>query len=172
MKQSNKLKGLYIIELPAFEDERGFFKEVFRLNELEKAVGHKINFVRLNHSYSKQKVLRGIHVAEFAKLAYCLSGEIMSVIVDGRKDSPTFKQHEVFDMGDSNRIALYIPPGFGNSFYVKSPKAEYVYLVTDYYDTGKEVTVRWDDPDLNIPWPDKSPIISDRDRQAKKLSEF
>lgn len=166
MKQS-RLQGVYLIDLPTFEDERGFFRETFRLNELEEAMGSKVEFVRLNHSRSKQNVLRGIHVANFEKLVYVPRGQATAVIIDCRPDSPTFKQHDVVELGDENRVAIYVPAGCGNSFYTKSEEADYIYLVTKYYNPADEKTIRWDDADLNIPWPTKTPIISDRDKNGQ-----
>ncbi len=168
----SKIKGVYIIDLPTFEDERGFFRETFRLNELEEAIGKKMEFVRLNHSRSKQNVLRGIHVANFEKLVYIISGKVLATFIDTRKDSPAYGQYEMLEMGEDNKIAIYIPVGVANSFYVKSESADYVYLVTKYYNPADEKTILWDDPDLNIPWPTRRPIISERDEKGSSFKSL
>lgn len=159
---------ILFIDCPTFEDERGFFREYFRFGELQEAVGHPVAFVQANHSRSKHAVLRGIHVASYEKLIYVLRGEALVVLVDLREESPNFGKHEMLTLGDSRRTSVYVPAGFGNSFYVSSEEVEYCYLVSEYYDPTKEKNVQWDDPDLAIPWPDKNPVLSSRDQERAK----
>lgn len=163
MEETN-LKDVYVINLQTFEDDRGFFKEIFRLNELEQKLGRRPEFVRLNHSRSNKDVLRGIHVANFEKLVYCTRGKVFVALVDTRKDSPSFGEKMTLEIGDHKRAALYLPAGIGNSFFTLSDEADYVYLVTKYYDPSDEITIAWDDKTLDIDWPHKNPILSDRDR--------
>lgn len=168
----NGLPDVLIIDRPVFSDDRGFFREYLRLNELEAAVGRPIRFVQANHSRSRRGVLRGIHVADYDKLVYVPAGEVLAVIVDLRPASETFKRFERLTLGEGNRQTLFLPPGFGNAYYVTSEQADYTYLVSANYDPKREQQVRWDDPDLAIPWPDKRPVISERDRQGYTVREL
>lgn len=156
------------IDRPTFEDDRGFFREFLRIGELEDAVGRPVTFVQANHSRSKRGVLRGIHVATYEKLIYVLRGETLAVLVDLRATSLQFGKHEMLTLGDSRRASVFVPAGFGNSFLAVSDEVEYCYLVSEYYDPAKEKNVVWDDPDLAIPWPNRNPIISERDRERAK----
>jgi len=172
IRRSEKFPDLIIIERPTFNDQRGFFREFYRHNELEELIGRKVNFVQTNHSHSVHGVLRGIHVSSYDKLLYLANGRAMSVMVDLRPDSPTFKQHEVFHLSADIKICLFAPPGFGNSFYVGGEVADYIYLVGDYYNPTNDTAIRWNDPELNLPWPNEQPIMSEQDAQAISLEEY
>lgn len=166
------LSEILLIERPTFGDERGFFHEFFRLNELEVTLGRPFIPIQGNHSRSGQGVLRGIHVADFDKLIYVPFGQVLAVLVDLRPDSPTFKRWEAVELGGDTHPALFVPLGFGNSYYVRSPQADYLYIVSAYYGQGKEATIRWNDPDLAINWPIAQPLISERDQQALSFQEW
>ncbi len=167
------LPGVFVVAYPVFEDARGFFHECFRRSELEAATGHALTFAQWNHSQSMGGVLRGIHVAPYRKLVYVTSGSVLNVVVDLRPESPTFLRHEKFWLvPEQQPRCLYLPPGFGNGYYVESNRADYLYLVTEEYAPGRELTVRWDDPDLGIAWPDTSPRISERDKAANTVREL
>lgn len=165
VRPASTLPDVFLIERPTFGDDRGFFREYLRLNDLEAAVGRSLIFVQANHSRSKQRVLRGIHVADYDKLIYVPAGVVLAVLVDLRPSSATWLKHEVLRLGEGNPLTVYLPPGIGNSYYVETETADYLYLVTASYDPAREQTVRWDDPDLNLPWPDPAPIVSERDRE-------
>lgn len=178
MKDNNyitktKIKGLVIIERPIFKDERGFFREAFRLNDLEKETGIKFNIVQADHSYSVPRVIRALHAENWNKLVYPLTGKAFSAIVDIRPDSETFGEVETFEFGEDHPKAIFIPKGLANSMcvYGDTP-VHYVYLVDAYYDGKDTRAIAWDDPDLNIKWPIKNPIISERDRNNPKLREM
>jgi dTDP-4-dehydrorhamnose 3,5-epimerase len=171
--QSSIIPGIFFIERPTFDDDRGFFREYFRLNELATAVGRPINLVQANHSRSVQRVLRGVHVATYDKLIYIVNGTVQMALVDLRPNSSTFREVEFFEVGEKNRRTVFIPAGIGNSFYATSPSVDYIYFVGDYYNPANEQTIRWDDPDLNIPWTDRQPIVSKRDSEgAKSFAEI
>lgn len=173
IRPSKKIEGVFSIERPTFADDRGFFREYFRLNDLEAAVGRPLQLVQANHSHSIQKVLRGVHLATFDKLIYVTSGRVLIGLIDLRPESPTFRQRELIEIGDTNRQTFFLPPGIGNSYYVLSPTADYLYLVGAYYDPAKEQTLRWNDSELGFAWPDDSPILSDRDtKTAKSFAEI
>jgi dTDP-4-dehydrorhamnose 3,5-epimerase len=166
--QSAIIPGIFFIERPTFGDDRGFFREYLRLNELESAIGRPVKLVQANHSRSVQRVLRGVHVATYDKLIYIVNGIVQMALIDLRPDSPTFQKQEYFEAGENSRRTVFIPAGIGNSFYTVSPQVDYIYFVGEYYDPAKEQTIRWNDPDLNIPWTDPEPIVSARDRDGAK----
>jgi len=176
-KQDNVKKtsipGLFIIERPTFEDDRGFFREVFRLNELEEFANIKFSPVQWNHSLSLPGVIRALHAENWNKLVYPITGKMFSAVVDIRPESSTFGKHETFTFDEKSHRALFIPKGVANSICVVGEKpVNYLYLVDSYYD-GKDTTaVSWDDPDIGIKWPIKDPIISQRDRQNPTLRDL
>lgn len=158
-----ELADVLVINRPQFSDERGFFREVFRQNDLEAALGRTLEFVQSNHARSDKGALRGIHVAPWSKLVTVTSGMVQAVIVDCRKNSPTFGRHVSLLLGDGHSGAIFVPPGCGNSYLVLSESADYSYLVTDYWAPGKEFGVRWNDPDLGIHWHTPNPLLSEKD---------
>jgi dTDP-4-dehydrorhamnose 3,5-epimerase len=171
------IQGLFIIERPTFLDERGFFHEVFRLNELQEATGIKFSPVQMSHSHSVPKVIRAIHTEGWNKLVYPVSGRLFVAIADVRVDSATFGKVKtfVFDADDpkSSHAALFLPAGIGNSLCVIGDKpVDYIYAVDEYWDNSKARGIAWNDPDLNINWPIKDPIISERDKNNPTLREL
>lgn len=167
------IPGLFILERPTIEDERGFFREVFRLDELEKALGYKLNFVQWNHSRSLPNVLRALHGENWNKLIYPVTGEMFTAVVDIRPDSETFGKVETFTFNDGNRKALFVSKGLANSICVVGEKpVDYLYLVDSYYDGSDTRAIAWDDPDLAIKWPVPNPILSERDKSNPKLCEL
>lgn len=172
---TTSIEGFYIIKMPVFPDDRGFFHEVFRLNLLQEK-GIEFNPVQWNHSFNKSKVLRGIHTEEWQKIIYLVKGSIFAAIVDVRADSPTFMKVETIALNsekDSERYALFLPKGIGNSFCVTSETpADYMYLVDEYWDNSKAKGIAWNDPDIKINWPIKDPVISDRDNNNPTLRQL
>lgn len=167
------ISGLFVIERPTYPDERGFFREIFRLNDLEKETGIKFNVVQANHARSVPGVIRALHAENWNKLVYPVSGEVFTAIVDIRPESETFAQIETFTFKDDDKKALFISKGLANSVCVlgKTP-VDYLYLVDAYYDGTDTMAVAWDDPDLNINWPIKDPIISERDKNNPTLRQL
>jgi len=167
------IQGLYVIARPAFPDERGFFKEVFRKNEFQKET--KINFSPLqwNHSLSLPGVIRGLHAENWNKLVYPVTGSIFIAIVDIRPKSKTFAKVETFTLTSKNRHALYISKGLANSICVIGDQpVNYLYLVDAYYDGSDTRAIAYNDPDLNITWPIKNPLISQRDKDNPLLKNL
>jgi dTDP-4-dehydrorhamnose 3,5-epimerase len=162
--ESTSLFGLLMLRPKVVPDERGFFAETLRLNVLEEAVHKPLRFVQANHARSSKGVLRGLHAEQWDKLIYCPRGTIFSAIVDLRPCSPTFGQHQTFELSEHNRVLLYIPKGFANGYCVLSEEADYTYLVTDYYTGQDRRAVAYDDPDLAVQWPVANPLVSARDR--------
>lgn len=166
------IDGLLIIERPTFADDRGFFRESFRLNELVDALGQAPCFVQENHSRSRRGALRGLHSENWEKLIYVPRGEVFTAVADIRADSPTFGAVETFILGETNRLKLFLPRAVAHGFCVLSSEADYVYQVTAYYDGSDMQAVRWDDPDLAVAWPIADPILSHRDQHNPALREI
>lgn len=173
MIKKTNIEGLLIVEGgQTFEDDRGFFREPFRRDEFEEALGKPWVHVQENHAFSKKDVLRGIHIAPWDKMIYVSFGRVLAVLVDLRKDSPSFKQHVAIEIGDSNLVKLFIPAGLGNSYLILSEGAAYEYQVNEYYRAGAEKGMAWNDPELGIEWPIKNPILSEKDKNNPSLKEY
>jgi dTDP-4-dehydrorhamnose 3,5-epimerase len=166
------LPGVFIHEQVTLGDARGFFREVFRLEDLETAVGHPLRFVQMNHSRSTRGALRGMHAENWEKLVYVPNGEVFIALADIRVDSPSFGRIETFQVSGERPIWLFIPRGLAHGYAVLSDVADYTYQVTEYYDGTDRRAVAWDDPDLAIPWPAGAPILSGRDRSNPTLREL
>ncbi|MDO8429469.1 MAG: dTDP-4-dehydrorhamnose 3,5-epimerase [Candidatus Daviesbacteria bacterium] len=166
------LEGVFVIDRPNFSDERGFFKETFRKSELEEKLGYEFVPVQQNHSRSVRGVLRGIHVAPWSKLVYCVNGTVQEVVVDLRPKSSTYGKSFSIVLGEEKKACLYLPPFCGNAFLTLSETADYAYLVTDYWAPGKEFGVAWNDPDLSINWQISAPILSEKDQQNPRFREI
>lgn len=144
-----------ILEPRVFGDERGFFLETFRDDWFRVNVADVV-FVQDNHSKSSQGILRGMHYQlqqTQGKLVRVTSGEVYDVAIDMRKNSPSFGQWFGVLLSAENKRQLWVPAGFAHGFYVTSQSAEFVYKCTDYYAPEHEVSIKWDDPQLNINWP-------------------
>lgn len=154
-----------------FGDERGFFMETFRQSEFEEHCGN-YQFVQDNHSKSSKGILRGLHYQHKqpqGKLVRVTQGKVFDVAVDMRKSSPTFGKWVGVILSEENKQLLWVPPGFAHGFYVMSESTEFQYKCTDYYAPDDEVSIRWDDPSLNISWPlisDQLPQLSSKDEQG------
>lgn len=171
--KKTSIPGLLIVERPMFTDERGYFKEVFRLDALEKETGERFVFKQWNHSYSLPGVIRALHAENWNKVVYPLTGKMFAAIVDIRPRSDTFAKVETFSFDEKKPRALFIPRGLANSVcVVGNIPVHYLYLVDAYYTGADTRAVAWDDPDLKIAWPVKNPIISDRDKNNPKLREL
>lgn len=167
-----KIPDVKIIEPVVFGDERGFFIETWNQKKFEKEVtGKPTLFVQDNHSKSKRGTLRGLHYQTEntqGKLVRVVSGEVFDVAVDLRKDSETFGQWVGVYLSAENKRQLWVPEGFAHGFYVMSDEAEFVYKCTDYYRPEFEVSIKWDDSDLNVAWPVKNSdiFLSKKDSEA------
>jgi dTDP-4-dehydrorhamnose 3,5-epimerase len=171
--KETKIPGLLVIEKPIYSDSRGFFREVVRLNELNKISGINFKPVQVNHSLSLPNVIRGLHAENWNKLVYMITGKVFCAIVDIREDSKTFSKVETFVIDESKPKALFIPSGLANSICVLGKKpVHYLYLVDRYYDGRDTRAIAWNDPDLNIDWPIKKPIVSDRDKENPRLKDM
>ena len=169
-----KLANCVIIEPKVYGDDRGFFLETFQA-ERYATVGITLPFVQDNHSRSSKGVLRGLHFQKTkpqGKLVRVVRGEVYDVAVDIRLGSPTYGRWEAVVLSEDNKKQFWVPPGFAHGFMVISDFADFEYKCTDYYDPTDEGSLLWNDPDLNIPWPIKSPFISIKDSQAPLLANI
>lgn len=170
IKQTD-ISGVLIIERPTFGDERGFFHELYRKSDLDKALGFEFLPVQTNHSRSVQNTLRGIHIAPWHKLVTVYRGSVQQVIVDTRPESTTFGKYISVNLGEDNFKSVFIPAGLGNAFAVTSDIVDYCYLTTDYWAQGKETYVNFADPDINIDWQVSNPIVSEADQAHPFLKD-
>lgn len=157
-----------------FGDERGFFMESWQQQRYRDA-GIESDFVQSNVSKSSHGVLRGLHFQNprpQGKLVSVLVGEVYDVAVDIRVGSPTFGHYAGIILSADNHKQFYVPEGFAHGFCVLSETAIFSYMCTDYYHAEAEASLLWNDPDINIPWPIKSPKLSNKDAQAKTLKEI
>lgn len=164
-----------LMEPKVFGDERGFFFESFNQAQFEEGVGKPVRFVQDNHSRSVRNVLRGLHYQiqqPQGKLVRVVRGEVFDVAVDLRKDSKTFGQWVGVTLSAANNCQLWVPEGFAHGFVVLSDAAEFLYKTTDYYAPAYERCIIWNDPTLNIHWPeDIQPVLSAKDAQGKSFTE-
>jgi dTDP-4-dehydrorhamnose 3,5-epimerase len=171
------LQGPVVLEPQVFPDERGFFSETYRREwHVRAGIPEHERFVQDNHSRSTRGVVRGMHFhigAGVAKLVRCARGQILDVIVDLRRGSPTYARWEAVELDDAGMRQLYIPVGFAHGFCVLSDVADVLYKQTAYYDPAVERGIAWDDPDVAIRWPAEiDPIVSARDAAAPTLREL
>lgn len=168
------LKDVLLIRPRIFEDNRGFFTETYRENLFSEA-GITHTFVQDNLSRSSRNTLRGLHyqvVQPQAKLVMVSVGEIMDVAVDVRRNSPDFGKYVMCRLSEKNKEMLYIPEGFAHGFFVLSEEAVFLYKCSDYYHPSGERGIRWNDPQINIQWPDITPVLSQKDQNLPFLSEL
>lgn len=162
------LPGAKLVVPRVFPDDRGFFCETFRESALAE-VGIHDQWVQDNHSRSSFGVVRGLHFQigkGCAKLVRCGRGHIWDVIVDLRKDSPTYGKWEGFDLTDENMQALYVPVGFAHGFCVKSEVADVLYKQTGYYSADVERGIAYNDPEVAVAWPILADQIAVSERDA------
>ena len=169
------LKDCIIIEPIVHIDARGFFLETFQKINYEKIANIKHEFVQDNHSRSEKGVLRGLHYQKNnpqGKLVRVVRGEVFDVAVDIRLDSPTFGKYVSVILNDENKKQFWVPPGFAHGFLVLSDTVDFEYKCTNYYDSNDEGIILWNDEQLNIDWPIKNPLLSEKDRNAQGIESL
>ena len=151
-----EIEGVWILQPKVFDDARGYFFEVFKQSDFEQHIGN-VNFIQDNESKSTYGVLRGLHYQKGdlsqAKLVRVISGKVLDVAVDIRKNSPTFGKHVMVELSGENKRQFFIPRGFAHGFLVMSEEAVFTYKVDNIYSPQNEASIRFDDPDLAIQWP-------------------
>jgi dTDP-4-dehydrorhamnose 3,5-epimerase len=164
-----KLKGCFVLEPTIFADDRGYFLESFNVQRFNTGIHETVSFVQDNQSFSNYGTIRAIHyqIGEYAqaKLVRVLSGKVLDVAVDLRKNSPTFGQYVAIELSDENKKQLFIPRGFGHGFSVLSDTAECFYKCDNYYNKDAEGGIIYKDQTLNIDWKVQSEniMVSDKD---------
>lgn len=170
-----RLKGCFIVEPSVFHDDRGYFTEAFNEKRFQEDVGHMARFVQDNQSFSKRGVIRALHyqTGEHAqsKLVRVLSGAVLDVAVDLRKDSPTFGEHIAIELSYENKRQLFIPRGFAHGFAVLSDTAEFFYKCDNYYNAASEGGIIYNDKSLGIDWkiPENEMVVSNKDIELPTL---
>ena len=169
MTNKDKIEGLFIVKNKKFFDRRGYFKELYRENIIQK------RFPFLVMSFSKKNVVRGLHIQKNkmqGKFVTVLKGKIFDVAVDLRKNSKTYLKHFKCVLSDKNSTSIYIPPGFAHGFYTYDKENIVLYGCTNYRDKHSESGIIWDDKNLKIRWPNKKPILSKKDKLNITLKDY
>jgi dTDP-4-dehydrorhamnose 3,5-epimerase len=170
---STELPGVIQALPDVHRDARGFFLETYHAPRYQEA-GIRETFVQDNHSRSTRGTLRGLHIQlpnAQGKLIRVIEGEIWDVAVDVRRGSPAWGRHFATKLTADGFEQLYVPPGLAHGFVVLSEVAQVEYKCTRIYDAKSELAIAWDDPELAIPWPVESPLLSERDRAGRRLRE-
>lgn len=166
---------LKVIRPDVFQDHRGFFLESWNEKSFRKA-GISTPFVQDNLSYSHRYVIRGFHFQvppwEQAKLVMVLSGAVLDVVVDLRRDQPTFGRHFKITLAAKDRCMLYIPAGFAHGFMALEDHSLFAYKCSRFYQPGAEKSLRWNDPDLAVDWGVSDPVLSEKDKAAPLFREL
>jgi dTDP-4-dehydrorhamnose 3,5-epimerase len=168
---NTKINGPKILKTKIYKDSRGFLKEVYRKNIL-----NKVEFPFDVMSFSKKNVLRGLHIQSKkpqAKIITVTHGKILDVAVDLRKNSKSFGKYLSLIISDKDDFSFYIPEGFAHGFLCLSKDCTINYKCSNYRMPRSEKTLSWNDPDINIKWGIKKPILSDKDKNlGLSLNEF
>lgn len=171
---SEQMNGLKLFSPKIFDDERGFFMESYRKDDLAR-FGVNTSFVQDNHSGSKRDVLRGMHFQwdkPQGKLIRVLAGTAWFAEVDIRHGSPTQGKWAGFELSAANRYVLWVPPGFANGFCALDDWVEVHYKCTELWNPAGESSILWNDPILAIDWPVTNPLVSRRDAEAQTFGSW
>jgi dTDP-4-dehydrorhamnose 3,5-epimerase len=167
--QRTKIQDLLLVKTNIFKDKRGFFKEVEQFKILKK------KFIFDCLSFSKKNTLRGLHLQKRKKQAKIITvaqGKILDVAVDLRKKSKTYGKYFSIEISHDSNFSLFIPEGFAHGFMCLSKTCLVYYKCTNYRDQKSEITLKWNDKDLNIRWPIKKPILSKKDQLGIAFSDY
>ena len=171
---NTEIPGVLLLRPKVFEDHRGYFLESYNERALASA-GFTPRFLQDNHSHSRRGVLRGLHyqiTQPQGKLVRAVSGEILDVALDLRRDSAFFGKWLGRRLSSENKLMMWIPPRFAHGFLVLSESADVLYKTTDYYAPEFERTILWNDPDLAISWQvTGNPVMSQKDMAGKRLRD-
>jgi len=173
--QITDIQGLVVFEKQKFIDSRGYFFESYNKDWFT-SLGVNIDFWQDNVSFSKKGVLRGLHFQttpfEQAKLVQVLQGTVFDVAIDLRKNSKTYKRWHAETLSETNGKTMFIPEGFAHGFLVLSESALFSYKCSSRYSYEHSMIIKWDDPELNIIWPENPEEISEKDKNAITLNEY
>ncbi|MBA3704845.1 MAG: dTDP-4-dehydrorhamnose 3,5-epimerase [Bacteroidetes bacterium] len=169
------IPDVLIIKPKVFEDARGYFYESYNAGMLLQH-GIDANFVQDNQSLSQKDVLRGLHFQNppytQGKLVRVIKGAVLDVVVDIRKNSPTYGQHFDIELSEKNKIQLWVPPGFAHGFVTLENDTIFSYKCTNYYNKAAEDCILWNDTDIAINWNVSSPLLSEKDKSGKPFKIF
>ena len=172
--EETKIKGVKILTPSIHSDSRGSFFETFKSTTFSFIWSTKVNFVQDNQVRSNQNVLRGLHYQlshPQGKLVQVVSGSILDVAVDIRVGSATFGEYHAVKLSSKNKKIFYIPEGFAHGYIVLSKFSIVLYKCTNIYNPGDEYGIKWDDPDLNIKWGNRFPLVSEKDNSLPYLKD-
>ncbi|TND10060.1 MAG: dTDP-4-dehydrorhamnose 3,5-epimerase [Bacteroidetes bacterium] len=170
------IDGLVILRPRIFEDGRGHFFESYN-KQVFAGFGLHHDFVQDNQSLSQKGILRGLHFQEpphaQAKLVRVISGAVLDVAVDIRKNSPTYGKHFTIRLTGENKTIFFIPEGFAHGFLTLEDNTVFAYKCSNFYNKASEGCLLWNDPGLGIDWGlDSEPVLSEKDRQGKPFAGF
>jgi dTDP-4-dehydrorhamnose 3,5-epimerase len=169
------LPNLILIKPTVFEDSRGYFYESYSKSKFQE-IGIIDDFVQSNQSLSQSGVLRGLHfqLPPFAqsKLVRVIKGSVLDVVVDIRKNSPTYGKHVSTVLNEQNKHLLYIPVGFAHGFLTLENETIFSYKCGNVYNKAYESGIMWNDIDLNINWNIEAPVLSEKDKINVAFSDF
>jgi len=173
LEESSEIPGLRLIQPDVFHDFRGEYVETFRADayQFHDLDGQLIEFVEDDISVSIRHTLRGLH-GDFRawKLIQCLEGSFLLAVADMRRGLPTYLNCQQFTLNEKNRLQVLVPAGCVNGHLAMSERSIFSYKQSQYYSgADKQMTVRWDDPRLDLRWPVQNPILSRRDAEAEFL---
>lgn len=169
------LAGLLMFTPSPVRDQRGFFSRTFDAAAFRQAGLDPDGFAQDSLSRSRRGVIRGLHLRSGvgeSKLVRCSYGRIWDVVVDLRRDSPTFGRWEAFDLDGEQQQSIYIPAGCAHGFQALTDPADTAYRIDRPHDPGEDVTIAYDDPDLAITWPLEAVLMSDRDRSGATMRDL
>lgn len=170
-----KIADLFLIQPDVFPDERGYFFESYQEDKF-RALGIQAKFVQDNESLSQKGVLRGLHFQRppFAqgKLVRVVTGSVLDVAVDIRKDSPTYGHWVKAGLSAANKLMMWIPEGFAHGFLVLEDNTIFQYKCTNYYNRESEGGIIWNDPDLAIDWGVTEPLVSEKDLKGVRFKDL
>jgi dTDP-4-dehydrorhamnose 3,5-epimerase len=168
-----EIPGLLVLDADVARDQRGFFFESYHERRFVE-LGIRDRFVQDNHSKSVCGTLRGLHyqlALPQAKLCRVIAGQVLDVVLDIRRGSPTFGKWASMTLSSENMRTVYIPVGMAHGFVVQSETAEFFYKCSDYYDAAGQKGIAWNDPDLAIPWGITDPVLSSKDTTLPRLAQ-
>jgi dTDP-4-dehydrorhamnose 3,5-epimerase len=169
------IEGLLVLQPKIWKDDRGYFFESFRADVFSK-LNIDVSFVQDNQSLSQKGTIRGLHFQvspnEQGKLVRVVQGRVLDVVLDIRKNSPTYGQHFAIELNAENQTQFFIPPGFAHGFSTLEDNTIFCYKCTNYYSKADEGGVLFNDPALGIDWKVEGLFVSDKDKELPTFAEF
>ena len=170
-----EISDVILVEPRVFTDDRGYFMETYKRTDFH-AAGITESFVQDNHSLSSRSVIRGLHFQRppkaQGKLVLVAAGRVLDIAVDIRPTSATYLKWVGVELSSDVRNMLYIPTGFAHGFAALSESASLLYKCTAEYDATLDAGIRWDDPDIAVPWPFDDPIVSEKDKSLPAVRDL